>query len=104
MTSREQLGLIIADANKQYSRIQQILTRAKNNPSKLSYSDKSEIKELASQFLINMNAVTPLIEKDSSLMMAPVPGIEGTVHAFSWMMWSMQWFDSFERVMKPVLF
>lgn len=103
MTKNEQLNIVIGEANNQVRRIQQIMSHAQNNPYKLSYSDKSEIKELAKKFLLNMNSVSTIVEPNQSLMMEMVPGFEGPVPAFTWMMWAMQWFDSFERSMKPIL-
>ena len=94
---------MIGEANNQVRRIQQIMSHAQNNPSKLSYSDKSEMKELAKKFLLNMNSVSTIVEPNQSLMMEMVPGFEGPVPAFTWMMWAMQWFDSFDRSMKPIL-
>lgn len=103
MTRKEELSFVINEANNQVRRIQQIMRQANNNPSNLSYSAKSEIKELAKKFLLNMNNVSTIIEPNQSLMMEMVPGFEGSIPAFTWMMWAMQWFDSFERSMKPIL-
>jgi hypothetical protein len=103
MTPKERLSSVISEANNQVRRIQQILSHAQNSPSELSYSDKSEMKELAKKFLINMNNVSAIIEPNQSLMMEMVPGFEGPVPAFTWMMWAMQWFERFSHTMKPLL-
>lgn len=50
-----------------------------------------------------MKSVSTIIEPNQSLMLEMVPGIEGSIPAFTWMMWAMQWFDSFEHSMKPIL-
>lgn len=103
MTPKEQLSFVIDNANGQVRRIQTLMKNAGNNPSSLSISDKYEIKELFQKFLLNAKSVSDIVEKDQSLMLSQVPGFEGPIPAIAWMGWSMQWVESFEQTIKPVL-
>lgn len=103
MTPKEQLSFVVNNANDQVRRIQTLMKNVGNNPAALSISDKYEIKELFQKFLLNANSISNIIEKDQSLMLSQVPGFEGPIPAIAWMGWSMQWIESFERTMKPIL-
>lgn len=104
LSSKEQLSQAVADTNSLIRRAQSILTTVGPDMSRLSYSQKSDLRDLGGQILTRMNDIIPLVERNQNLMMATVPGFDGPVPAVTWMMWAMQWFDSFERTVKPAIF
>lgn len=103
LNRKEELCETISQTNKYIKKVQEIVGRTHGSLYSLSYSDKRELKEMGRSIIYNMNKVSEIVEPNQNLMMEMVPGFEGPVPAVTWMMWVMQWFDSFERTMKPLL-
>lgn len=103
MTPKENLDFVIKKMNNQTRRVQQILERVQHDTNLLTYSDKSELKEIAQRYLLNMTSVSSIIESNPFLIIEDVPFFDKQISADEWMKWTMQWFDDFEKSLKTVL-
>lgn len=86
--------------NTLIDQVTKIVNDSKGTNSLISQRNKNTLHGLGEKILMAMNYFSSYIEKDQSLMMETIYVNGQQVQIYSWMMWTMQWFEAYEKYME----